>query len=171
VPWQIARAFWAMEIGMGVFAAFRRVGTLYDLYAGFEMLISSLLLIFVSILIIYTTVILATTLFEQFRANASFADVTALKDIFGLVLTVLIMVEFNHSIVLSMRERLGGLQVRVIVMITIVVIARKLILLDYSTATWQTLLGLGALALVLGLLYWLLSEVESRRRAAGLPIE
>jgi uncharacterized membrane protein (DUF373 family) len=83
----------------------------------------------------------------------------------------LIMVEFNHSIVLSMRERLGGLQVRVIVMITIVVIARKLILLDYSTVALQTLLGLGGLAFVLGVLYWLLSEVESRRRAAGLPIE
>jgi uncharacterized membrane protein (DUF373 family) len=160
-----------MEFRMGVFAAFRRPGSLYELYAGFELLISTVVLLLVSILIIYSTIVLGGTLFSQLAAKESFADVTALKDIFGLVLTVLIMIEFNHSIVLSIRQRIGVLQVRVIVMITIVVIARKLILLDYSTTTWQTLLGLGGLALVLGALYWMLSEVESRRRTAGLPIE
>jgi uncharacterized membrane protein (DUF373 family) len=161
----------ASEMRMGVFAAFRETGSLYELYARFELLISAILLIFVSILIIYSTVVLAGTLFTQLTDYTHFADITVLKDIFGLILTILIMVEFNHSIVLSIRQRIGVLQVRVIVMITIVVIARKLILLDYSSVTWPTLLGFGGLALVLGALYWLLSEVESRRRAAGLPDE
>jgi uncharacterized membrane protein (DUF373 family) len=160
-----------MEFRMGVFAAFRRPGSLYESYARFELLISTALLLLVSVLIIYSTIVLVVTLITQLTNKENFSDITALKDIFGLVLTVLIMIEFNHSIVLSIRQRIGVLQVRVIVMITIVVIARKLILLDYSTVTWQTLLGLGGLALVLGALYWLLSEVESRRRTAGLPME
>jgi uncharacterized membrane protein (DUF373 family) len=56
-------------------------------------------------------------------------------------------------------------------MITIIVIARKLILLDYTVATWPTLLGLGGLALVLGALYWLLSDIDRRRHAAGMQTE
>jgi uncharacterized membrane protein (DUF373 family) len=68
-----------------------------------------------------------------------------------------------------MRRRSGVLQVRVIVVIAIIVIARKLILLDYAAANLQTLLGLGGLALTLGMLLWLLSDVERRRAAAGAP--
>ena len=41
-------------------------------------------------------------------------------------------------------------------------IARKLILLDYATTRIETLLGLGGLALSLGLLYWLLSNAAAR---------
>jgi len=48
-------------------------------------------------------------------------------------LGILILIEFKHSIVWPMRERAGVLQVRVIVVITIIVIVRKLILIDYST--------------------------------------
>lgn len=156
---------------MGVFAAFRQAADFYKFYARFEALISGVLLILVSIIIVYSTVILAETLFSDLVSGANFSDATAFKDTFGLVLIVLILIEFNHSIVLAMRQRIGVLQARVIVMITVIVIARKLILLDYSTATWQTLLALGGLALVLGLLYWLLSDIDHRRRAAGLPDE
>jgi len=45
------------------------------------------------------------------------------------------------------------------------VLARKLVLLDYTTASVETLLGLGALALSLGGLYWLISDGEQRRAA------
>lgn len=93
-----------------------------------------------------------------------FAQSGALKDTFGLILTLLILIEFNHSIALAMRRRSGVLQVRIIVLITIIVIARKLILLDYAKTGTDTLLGLGGLALSLGALYWLLTDVERRRR-------
>jgi len=59
-------------------------------------------------------------------------------------------------------------QVSVIELITITVIARKLILLDYESASLETMLGLGGLALALGALYWLLAGVEQRRQS-GAP--
>jgi uncharacterized membrane protein (DUF373 family) len=160
-----------METGMGVFAAFKQPGGLYALYARFELLISAALLIFISIIIVYSTAVLAATLFAELMSGSLFNDAAALKDAFGIILTILILLEFNHSLVLSMKQRIGVLQVRVIVMITIIVVARKLILFDYTVATWPTLFGLGGLALVLGVLYWLLSDIDSRRRAAGLPDE
>ena len=58
-------------------------------------------------------------------------------------------------------------QFRIIVLIAIIVIARKVILLDYNAATLETFLGLGGLALCLGGLYWLIGEGEQRRRSGN----
>ena len=152
---------------MNMFRAFSQRGGFYELYSGFELLVSGVLLLFISIVIVYSTVALAAILFDDLISGVHFAEPAGLKDTLGLVLSILILIEFNHSIVLSMRERAGVLQVRVIVMITIIVIARKIILIDYSTVSWSTLLGFGGLALALGALYWLLSEIDSRHRAAA----
>jgi uncharacterized membrane protein (DUF373 family) len=62
----------------------------------------------------------------------------ALQDTFGLIFTVVILLEFNHSLATAMRTRSGIIQVRIIVLIAIIVIARKVILLDYKTATLET---------------------------------
>lgn len=160
-------ALW--EIRINLFRAFNQSGGFYELYSRFELLVSGVLLLSISIVILYSMAILAATLFNDIASGVHFDGPAGLKDTLGLILSILILIEFNHSIVLSMRERAGVLQVRVIVMITIIVIARKLILIDYSTVSWLLLLGFGGLALALGALYWLLSEIDERRRAAALP--
>jgi uncharacterized membrane protein (DUF373 family) len=103
-------------------------------------------------------------LFDELYSGVHFIEATALKDTFGMILSILIMIEFNHSIALGIRRRSGVIQVRVIVVIAIIVIARKLILLDYAAVSQATLLGLGGLALSLGGLYWLLGDADRRRR-------
>jgi uncharacterized membrane protein (DUF373 family) len=142
-------------------------GGLYRIYTRFELVVSSVLLIFVSLIIVYSLAVLAVTLFEEFTYGVHLVEAAALKDTFGLILSILILVEFNHSIALAIHRRSGVLQVRVIVLITIIVIARKLILIDYATTRIETWLALGALSLALGLLYWLLSNVAIRRAASG----
>jgi len=139
--------------------------TVYDL---FELLVSGVVLFLVSTVIIYTTVVASITVFEDFFSGMTMVDGEVLKDTFGLILTILILLEFNHSVVSALRQRAGAIQVSVIVLITITVIARKLILLDYESASLETMLGLGGLALALGALYWLLAGVEQRRQS-GAP--
>jgi uncharacterized membrane protein (DUF373 family) len=139
-------------------------------YDQFELIISGILLVVISIIIIYSTGQVVITLVADFHTGVHFAEQGALKDTFGLILGLLILIEFNHSIALAMRRRSGVLEVRVVILIAIIVIARKLILLDYATTGLNTLLGLGGLALSLGALYWLLTDVE-RRRPPPAPAE
>jgi uncharacterized membrane protein (DUF373 family) len=160
-----------MEIFMNLSRAAKASGGFYEFYARFELAISAVILFFTSLVILHSTAVLALALLHEFSGGFHYVESAALKDAFGLILTVLILIEFNHSIVLSMRQRAGVLQVRVIVVIAVIVIARKLILFDYASANWPTLLGLGGLALALGALYWLMSDIDRRRRAAGLPPE
>ena len=145
---------------------FRKRLRLHRLYDRFELIISAILLIVISAIIIYTTTVMVMTLIGDIDAGIHFTDQNALKETFGLILTILILIEFNHSIALAMRRRSGVLEVRVVILISIIVIARKLILLDYAKTGLDTLLGLGGLALSLGALYWLLSDVERRRPPA-----
>ncbi|MBO0738006.1 MAG: phosphate-starvation-inducible PsiE family protein [Alphaproteobacteria bacterium] len=133
-------------------------------YGRFELIVSGFILLLISVIIVYTSILASITVAEDFFLGMQFIETGVVKDTFGLILTILILLEFNHSIVSALRQREGSIQGSIIVLITITVIARKLILLDYASATPQLLLGLGGLALALGALYWLIAGVERRRR-------
>ena len=108
-------------------------------YERFEQIVSRFVMLLISAVIVYSLIITSINLFNQLMLNLAFVDVTALKDVFGSILTILILIEFNHSIALAPLEKSGVLQARYIVLITILVIARKVILLDFSTASLQKL--------------------------------
>jgi uncharacterized membrane protein (DUF373 family) len=126
-------------------------------YGRFEQIASRVVMVFISLVIVYSLVRIAIDLFHQFTLDSTFPDTTALKDVFGSILTVLILIEFNHSIAYAISKRSGVLQARYIVLIAILVIARKVILLDFTTTTFDKLIGIGAMALAFGGLYWLIS--------------
>ena len=144
---------------------FRKQAKGPTIYEWFEQIVLSILVLIICLVIVYSLIIAAIKIFEDLVSGIGFIETAALKDTFGLILTVIILVEFNHSIVLAIRQRSGAIQVRIVVLITIMVLARKLVLLDYAAVSVETLLGLGGLALALGGLYWLISDGEQRRRS------
>ena len=95
--------------------------------------------------------------------GTGFMEKAVLQDTFGLILTVLILLEFNHSVHVAASHRAGAIQARMVVLITVLVIARKLILLDYATVDLSTLLGFAILLLALGVLYWLIVRGDAGR--------
>jgi uncharacterized membrane protein (DUF373 family) len=126
-------------------------------YERFEQIVSRIVMVLISALIVYLLIFIAVDLFDEFKHGLALADVEALKDVFGSILTILILIEFNHSIALALSKRSGVLQARFIVLIAILVIARKVILLDFSTATFEQLIGISGIAIAFGLLYWLIN--------------
>jgi uncharacterized membrane protein (DUF373 family) len=144
---------------------FRKQAKGRTIYEWFEKIVLSILVLIICLVIVYSLIIATIKIFDDLVSGIGFIETAALKDTFGLILTVIILVEFNHSIVLAIRQRSGAIQVRIVVLITIMVLARKLVLLDYAAASVETLLGLGGLALALGGLYWLISDGEQRRRS------
>jgi uncharacterized membrane protein (DUF373 family) len=135
-------------------------------YERFEQIVSRFVMLLISVVIVYSMIIVSINLFDQFTLDLAFADTGAIKDVFGSILSILIMIEFNHSIALALSKRSGVLQSSNIVLITILVIARKVILLDFSAASFESLVGISAIALAFGLLYWLIS-VRSRDAPAA----
>ena len=139
------------------FKTLKRLWKEMTYYERFEQIVSRIVMVLISAVIVYLLIFIAVDLFDEFKRGLALADVEALKDVFGSILTILILIEFNHSIALSLSKRSGVLQARFIVLIAILVIARKVILLDFNAATFEQLIGIGGIAIAFGILYWLIN--------------
>ena len=97
------------------------------------------------------------------------AEPAVFQAIFGMILTVLIALEFNHTLLGVLERRHSIVQVRTVVLIALLAIARKFVILDFAEAEATKLLGLAAAALALGSVYWLVREQDRRDGATGQP--
>jgi uncharacterized membrane protein (DUF373 family) len=138
-------------------------------YERFEQIVSRIIMLFVAVVIVYAVILTGIELVNDFRLGTNFMEQELLQDIFGSILTILILLEFNHSIAVALANRSGVIQVRMVVLLTILVIARKLILLDFKAATLEQLAGLAGTALALGVLYWLIRSAEPSERPRSQP--
>ena len=82
--------------------------------------------------------------------------------VFGEILTVLIALEFNHTLQYVVSREQSVIQTKVVLLIALLALARKFIILDLTTTGPSELLGLAAVTLALGLTYWLLRERDDR---------
>lgn len=137
-------------------------------YGFFERIALGSVLIILSAITVYAIVTVIVKLLSDFMLGEAFLEKAALQDTFGLILTILIVLEFNHSIYIALTKRSGAIQVRAIVQITVMVIARKLMLQDFGATSFQTLLGFGGLLIALGVLYWLFMNAD-RQNALRAP--
>ena len=77
-------------------------------YEGFERIASYVVMFFISIIIVYALVMMGINIFDDFKLGMGFLDAELLKDVFGSLLSILILIEFNHSIALSITRRSGN---------------------------------------------------------------
>jgi uncharacterized membrane protein (DUF373 family) len=132
-------------------------------YERFELVALRIIQILLALITAYAIVLVAVELAHDATLGTGFMEKEVLQDTFGSILTVLILLEFNHSVHVAVSQRSGAVQVRIVVLITVLVIARKLMLLDYATVSVEMLLGFAALLLALGALYWLITVGDARR--------
>ncbi|MBI1203622.1 MAG: hypothetical protein GC182_14045 [Rhodopseudomonas sp.] len=140
-------------------------------YERFEQIVSRAIMLLICVIIVYSIVLAALELLKDFKLGLDFMEKELLQDVFGSILTILILLEFNHSIALAIENKSGIIQARTVVLIAVLVVARKIILLDFKTATLDTFLGIGGLALALGALYWLIGGHLPRSAQPAQPPE
>lgn len=140
-------------------------------YQRFEQVVTRIIMAFIAVVIVYSVILVAYELAIDFMLGSAFMEQELLQDVFGSILTVLILLELNHSIGVSLKQKTGIIQARIVVLIAILVIARKIIMLDFKTASIEVLAGHAGVALALGALYWLITTTNRQRAAehAGQP--
>ena len=82
--------------------------------------------------------------------------------IFGQIMTLLIALEFKHSIVRVIAQQQSIIQVKTVLLIALLAISRKFIILDAGTPP-QHVLALAAVVIALGTTYWLIRDSDARR--------
>ena len=139
------------------------------LYERFEGLISRLIMVVLGFLTVYALLAAGIELANDLRLGTDFIEKELLQDTFGSILTVLILLEFTHSVYASIKNRSVVIEARAIVLIAVIVISRKLILVDFKSVTWEQVASYGGIALALGLLYWLLGAAADRHKHSERP--
>jgi uncharacterized membrane protein (DUF373 family) len=84
------------------------------------------------------------------------------QTLFGMVMTLLIALEFKHSIIRVAVRRSSIVQVKTVVLIALIAMSRKFVILDINATSASTIAALAGATLVLGVVYWLLRDREKR---------
>ena len=131
-------------------------------YERFEQIAAIFLSVLISIIIFFACIQIALDVYDLIILKDDLTAPDTFRNLFAGVLTVLIALEFNHSIVPVIERKQSIIQVRIVVQIAILAVVRKFILLDLAKTEAMVLIGLGAIVLSLAALHWAVRHTESR---------
>lgn len=137
------------------------------LYQRFESIVALVLTTVIAIVIVVALYNLVKQVIGSLIIGADPLDQRVFQTIFGEVLTVLIALEFNHTLQFVVARQQSIIQTKVVLLIALLALARKVIVLDVDVTLPAELFGLAALIVALGAVYWMMRERDDR--VAGSP--
>ena len=137
-------------------------------YDRFEQTIAITLTGIISVIILVSVVQLIRKVFFSLILGAlDPLEHNSFQAIFGMIMTVLIAMEFKHSIIQVALRRDSFVQVKTVVLIGLIAIARKFVIVDVNETEPAKLAALAGMAISLGVTYWLLRERDRRLDESG----
>jgi uncharacterized membrane protein (DUF373 family) len=132
-------------------------------YQRFESAIALALALIIALVIVVALYRLATSVIGGLLFGAlDPLDYDVFQAVFGEIITLLIALEFNHTLQYTVAREQSIIQTKVVLLIALLAIARKFIILDLHETDAGQLLGLAAITLVLAVAYWLIREHDAR---------
>jgi uncharacterized membrane protein (DUF373 family) len=132
-------------------------------YQRFEGLVALILTLVIALIILVALFRLTSSVITGLLFGAlDPLDPGIFQSVFGEILTLLIALEFNHTLQYVVKRQQSIIQTQVVLLIALLAIARKVIVLDLGSVDAAQLLGLAAITLGLGIAYWLIRERDDR---------
>jgi uncharacterized membrane protein (DUF373 family) len=133
-------------------------------YQRFESLVALALTLVVSIVIV---VALCRLIVEVLTALVfgvlNPLDHTLFQAVFGQIITLMIALEFNHTLQYVVTRVQNIIQIKVVLLIALLAMARKFIILDMHATSSAELLSLAAATLALGITFGLVRKGDDSR--------
>jgi uncharacterized membrane protein (DUF373 family) len=141
--------------------------SIMTVYERFEQVVAIILSLVIALVIALALVQLVLHVVPLLIAGAiDPLDHEVFQTLFGMVMTLLIALEFKHSIIRVALRRSSIVQVRTVVLISLIALSRKFVVLDTHATGAATIAALAGATLVLGVVYWLLRDREDRAAQA-----
>jgi uncharacterized membrane protein (DUF373 family) len=132
-------------------------------YERFEHLIALLLTFLVSLIMLVAMFRLSVGIIQDLVLGfLNPLEHEVFQSLFGEIMTLLIAMEFNHTIHLVAMRKQNIIQVKTVLLIAILALARKVIILDMHRVSTGQIEALAAITLALGIVYWLMRERDDR---------
>ncbi len=138
-------------------------------YERFEQVVAVIVTIIISFIIVFALFALVREVFAAvFLERYDILSAEGFKRLFGMIMTVLIAMEFKHSIIKVAGRRESIVRVQTLVLVALMALARKLIILDIERVSPLVLTALAAAVLALGVVYWLMrTPAGADHKSAG----
>lgn len=144
--------------GKSLISELREIWPELNIFEKFEHVVSLIIMLMITIIIVIALLRLGKNVFTLLVVNAlDPLEFKVFQMIFGNMLTLFIAMEFRHSIQSVLHRRGHIIQVRTILLISILAIARKFIVMDKTTSP-ETMAALAFILISLGIVYWLLKH-------------
>jgi uncharacterized membrane protein (DUF373 family) len=145
---------------------FRDEWAIMNFYERFEQLVALVLSAVIAVIVLVSLLQLVQIVFRLLLVDAfNPLDHKVFQSVFGMIMTLLIAMEFKHSIVRVALRRDSIIQVKTVILIGLIALARKFVILDPETSPAK-IAALAGATLALGATYWLLRERDDRLAAA-----
>ena len=129
-------------------------------YERFEQVVALVLSAVIAVIIVVSLFQLISIVFTLLVLDAfNPLDHEVFQSVFGMIMTLLIAMEFKHSIVRVALDSI--IQVKTVVLIALIALSRKFVILD-SNASPAKIAALASATLALGATYWLLRKRGDR---------
>jgi uncharacterized membrane protein (DUF373 family) len=131
-------------------------------YEKFEQVVALILTFIISVVIFASLYKLSENVFLLVFKSADSIQQHTIQQVFGMIMSVLIALEFKHSILKVVARIDSIIKVKTVVLIAILAVSRKFIILDVDKYPASTIIALSASILSLGVVYWLIRERDDR---------
>ncbi len=128
------------------------------LYQRFEQAVTAVLAMLISIMVLAALWGLIVEIYHLVLQGANHLDHQAFQAVFSMILTLLIALEFSHSIIHPTSRSGGMIKTQTIVLIAILAISRQFIVFELQSDSAAILAALAASLLALGIVYRLIRE-------------
>lgn len=133
------------------------------LHERFEKIIAVILSFAIGVIIVISLIQVIRTIFSMLLKDAlNPLDHEVFQAVFGMIMTLLIAMEFLHSVVRMAMRGDSLMQVKTVLLIGLLALTRKFIVLNPSDITAEKIAALGGAALAIGVVYWLLRERDDK---------
>jgi uncharacterized membrane protein (DUF373 family) len=128
-------------------------------YQRFESLVALVLTLVIGLIIVIALFRLTAGVISGiFFGALDPLDHEVFQNVFGEIMTLLIALEFNHTLHMVVKREQSIIQTSVVILIALLALARKFIILDLHSVSPGELFGLAGATLALGVTYWLIRD-------------
>jgi len=131
-------------------------------YRNFERLVVAALTIMVAISVVLTLAQSGVALYHVVVSDTHMIDHDAFIKVFGTFMTVLIALEFNHTVLPDITSKSPLVKVRSVLLVALLALSRKVVLVDFKEVPYTSMIGLAVLIVAVAATYWVIQKEELR---------
>lgn len=129
-------------------------------YNAFERGVVAILTLMVAVSVVLTLAQAGVALYNIIISGNHLLDHNAFIKVFAAFMTVLIALEFNHTIMADITTKKPLVKVRAVLLVALLALARKVVLVDFKEVEYTAMIGLAVLIMAVAGAYWFLHPDE-----------